>query len=226
MFSNYLKYLFLLAIPLSHCTQKSNNAAATETHAIISRNLPTPSTEKESTGLETATLAGGCFWKMDACYQQLKGIQKLAVGYGGGTTLNPTYSQVGTQKTGYAESIQLVFDPSVISYREILEIFWSLHDPTQFDREGNDVGNDYRSAVFYHTTTQLRMAEHVRDSLDQSGKFKSAIVTDITPITNFYKSEYYHQDYYNEEPWEPYSLSVVRPKVKHFEDVFGEKVKE
>ena len=225
MFPNFIKYLLLLAIPLSHCTQKSTSVASTDTHTAISRDLPAFSKGKDTTGLETATLAGGCFWKMDACYQQLKGIKKLAVGYGGGTMLNPTYTQVGTQKTGHAESIQLMFDPSVISYREILEIFWSLHDPTQFDREGNDVGNDYRSAVFYHTETQLKIAEKVRDSLDQSGMFKSAIVTEITPFSNFYKAEEYHQDYYNEHPWEPYNLSVVRPKVKHFEEVFSGKMK-
>ena len=223
---NFIKFIILLlTIPLSNGTQKSNNAASKDTHTAISRDLPTSSKEKDTIGLETATLAGGCFWKMDACYQQLKSIKKLAVGYGGGTTINPTYAQVGTQKTGHAECIQLVFDPSVISYQELLEIFWSLHDPTQFDREGNDVGNDYRSAVFYHTETQLKTAEKVRDSLDQSGKFKSAIVTEITPFSNFYKAEEYHQDYYNENPWEPYNLSVVRPKVKHFEEVFAGKMK-
>lgn len=170
--------------------------------------------------LEIATLAGGCFWKMDACYQQLKGIKKLAVGYGGGTVVNPTYEQVGTQKTGHAESIQLIYDPKIVNYRTILEVFWTIHDPTQFNREGNDVGNDYRSAVFYHNEKQREIAESVKDSLNKAQVFKKEIITEITPYTNFYKAEEYHQDYYNQHPTEIYCANVVSAKVKHFEEVF------
>jgi peptide-methionine (S)-S-oxide reductase len=179
----------------------------------------------DTSGLEVATLAGGCFWKMDACYQQVKGVEKLAVGYGGGTTKDPTYEEVGTQKTGHAESIQLIFDPKIISYREILDIYWNIHDPTQFNREGNDVGNDYRSAVFYHSEAQRKTAESVRDSLDKANFFRKSIITEIAPFTNFYKAEEYHQDYYNLNSFDMYCINVVRPKVKHFEEVFKGKMR-
>ena len=227
MLSQSFKIVVVLSILLGACSSKKSTTDGSSESPIttgsVSRELDLKSVD--SLGLEVATLAGGCFWKMDACYQQTKGVVSLAVGYGGGTTVNPTYEQVGTKKTGHAESIQLIFDPKIISYKEILDIFWHIHDPTQFDREGNDVGNDYRSAVFYHTERQQKIAERIKDSLDQSSTFKWAIVTEITPFLNFYKAEAYHQDYYNEHPYEPYTLNVVRPKVKHFEEEFKGKLK-
>ena len=203
-------------ILLIGCTRKSNTPS-------VSRDFD--ASLKDTSGLEVATLAGGCFWKMDACYQQTKGVQKLAVGYAGGTTDNPTYEQVGTQKTGHAETIQLVFDPKIITYREILEIFWNIHDASILNREGNDVGNDYRSAVFFHSDIQRKTAESVRDSLEKLPIFKEGIVTEITPFTNFYKAEDYHQNYYNQHPLEPYCFNVVRTKVSHFEEMFKSKIK-
>lgn len=204
----------LVALAISFCAEKP--AQKESQAASISRD--TEGVIPDS--LEVATLAGGCFWKMDACYQQVKGIKSLAVGYAGGTVKNPTYEQVGSQKTGHAESIKLVFDPKVVSYNTILDIFWSIHDPTQFNREGNDVGNDYRSVVFYHSDKQRQIAEAVKDSLNKAHAFKSEIITEIEPYKNFYKAEDYHQNYYNLHPTEVYCMSVVRAKVKHFEEKF------
>ena len=175
--------------------------------------------------LETATLAGGCFWKMDACYQQLNGVTQLAVGYAGGTKVDPTYEEVSSDRTGHAETIQVIFNPKIVSYKEILNVFWDIHDATRYNREGNDVGADYRSAVFFHSPQQEATAQAVKDSLDKSGTYSHPLVTEITAFTNFYKAEAYHQDYYNLNPNEPYTSSVVREKVTHFEDLYKAKLK-
>jgi peptide-methionine (S)-S-oxide reductase len=169
----------------------------------------------DSVGLETATLAGGCFWKMDACYQQLEGVKKVEVGYAGGQKVNPTYEEVCSDETGHAETVQVVFDPKVISFKQIIDIFWSIHDPTILNREGNDVGIDYRSEVFYRSEAQKETAQIVKDSLLKIGLY-SKIVTPISPYLNFYRAEEYHQDYYNLHPNESYTYNVVRLKVEHF----------
>jgi peptide-methionine (S)-S-oxide reductase len=193
-------------------------------NAVSSSHRMTPSVHSavltDSLGLETATLAGGCFWKMDACYQQLEGVKKVEVGYAGGHVVNPTYEQVSSDESGHAETVQVIFDPKVISFKQIIDIFWNIHDPTMLNREGNDVGMDYRSEVFYRSEAQKQTAEMVKDSLLKIGLW-SRIVTNISPYTNFYRAEEYHQDYYNLHPNEPYTSGVVKPKVDHFVEKYS-----
>lgn len=174
---------------------------------------------------EVATLAGGCFWKMDASYQQLKGVTKVEVGYAGGTKVNPTYEDVSTRTTGHAETVQVTFDSTIISYHDILEVYWEIHDATVLNQEGNDRGNDYRSAVFYRSESQKQEAETLLASLNKTLKYGRPLVTAIEPFKNFYKAEQYHQNYYNQHPNEPYTQNVVRKKVEHFEQVFKSKLK-
>ena len=195
---------------------KDANASQTGT-------IQTPMTQPKKT--EVATLAGGCFWKMDASYQQLKGVTKVEVGYAGGTKVNPTYEDVNTRTTGHAETVQVTFDPAIISYHDILEVYWEIHDATVLNQEGNDRGNDYRSAVFYRSESQKKEAETMLASLNKTLKYNRPLVTAIEPFKNFYVAEKYHQNYYNLHPNEPYTKNVVRKKVEHFEQVFKNKLK-
>jgi peptide-methionine (S)-S-oxide reductase len=205
---NIMKLAIVLLV-LSACTSAVTNSQSRMTPSVHTVVL------KDSTGLETATLAGGCFWKMDACYQQLEGVKKVEVGYAGGQKVNPTYEEVSSDETGHAETVQVVFDPKIISFKQIIDIFWSIHDPTTLNREGNDVGMDYRSEVFYRSEAQKQTAQIVKDSLLKIGLY-SKIVTPISPYINFYRAEEYHQDYYNLHPNESYTYNVVRLKVEHF----------
>ena len=154
--------------------------------------------EPES-GLATATFGNGCFWCTEAVFQQLKGVRSVASGYTGGSVKNPTYYQVCERTTGHAEALQITYDPKVISFDELLEVFWKTHDPTTLNRQGNDVGTQYRSAIFYHTDEQKRLAEHYKQKLDAAGLFPGPIVTEIVPFTEFFKAEDYHQNYYAPE---------------------------
>jgi peptide-methionine (S)-S-oxide reductase len=174
---------------------------------------------------DTATLANGCFWCTEAIFQQLKGVQKVTSGYSGGQIVNPTYKEVCTGTTGHAECIQIVFDPSQISFDELLEVFWQTHDPTTLNRQGNDEGPQYRSAVFYHNEEQKKKAEHYKTELGKSGAFNNPIVTEISPYINFYKAENYHQDYYNNNGSQPYCYFVIKPKLEKFQKVFKDKIK-
>lgn len=174
---------------------------------------------------DTATLANGCFWCTEAIFQQLKGVQKVTSGYSGGQVVNPTYKEVCTGTTGHAECIQIVFDPSQISFDELLEVFWQTHDPTTLNRQGNDEGPQYRSAVFYHNEEQKKKAELYKTELGKSGAFNNPIVTEISPYINFYKAENYHQDYYNNNGSQPYCYFVIKPKLEKFQKVFKDKVK-
>lgn len=176
-------------------------------------------------GLEVATLGGGCFWCTEAIYLDLKGVERVQSGYSGGYIDKPSYKQVTSGTTGHAEVIQFLYDPTVISYGEILEIFWSTHDPTTLNRQGNDVGPQYRSAVFYHSEEQKKEAEFYKNKLNESGAFNRPIVTEITPFTNFYVAEDYHQNYFNENGMQPYCQFVIRPKVEKFKKAFAEKLK-
>lgn len=178
-----------------------------------------------SAKLDTATFAAGCFWCVEAVFQDLKGVQSVVSGYSGGTVPNPTYNEVCTGTTGHAEACQIVYDPAVISYPELLEVFWKTHDPTTLDQQGNDVGTQYRSAIFYHNDEQRKLAEHYKKELDSSGAFDAPVVTEIAPFTNFYKAEAYHQNYYNDNGGQPYCMFVIRPKVEKFKKVFRDKLK-
>jgi len=174
---------------------------------------------------DTATLANGCFWCTEAIFQQLEGVLKVSSGYSGGHVVDPSYKEVTTGTTGHAECIQIIFDPSKISFDELLEVFWQTHDPTTLNRQGNDEGPQYRSAVFYHTQEQKELAEKYKAELNKSGAFKNPIVTEIAPFTSFYIAENYHQDYYNQNGSQPYCSYVIRPKLEKFQKVFKNKLK-
>lgn len=174
---------------------------------------------------ETITLGNGCFWCTEAIFQQVKGVTKVTSGYSGGHVVNPTYEQVCEKNTGHAEVLQVVFDSTQISVDEILEIFWQTHDPTTLNRQGNDVGPQYRSVVFYHNENQKARAEFFKKQLDASGAFPGKIVTAIEPFQNFYAAENYHQDYYNRNGNQPYCYFVIRPKLEKFEKAFKDKIK-
>ncbi len=181
----------------------------------------------DTSGLENAYLTGGCFWKMDACYQMLNGVKFVEVGYAGGTTKNPTYEQVGSRKTGHSETVHIMYDPKVVSYNTILKVFFNIHDASILDREGNDIGNDYRSEVFAVNAAQQKEAEQMIADIN-AGKEKAYsehVVTKVSPYKNFYRAEEYHQNYYNLHPDEGYTYGVVRLKVEHFKAMFGDKIK-
>jgi len=174
---------------------------------------------------DTATFGTGCFWCTEAVFQELKGVIKVTSGYMGGHVANPTYEEVCTGTTGHAECLQVVYDPGVISFDELLEVFWESHDPTQLNRQGNDVGTQYRSAIFYHSPEQKEKAEHYKTRLNQEGAYPKPIVTEVTPAGAFYAAEDYHQNYYNSHGSQPYCYLVIRPKVEKFEKVFKDKLK-
>lgn len=176
-------------------------------------------------GLAIATFGSGCFWCTEAVFQHLKGVHSVVSGYSGGTVKNPTYQQVCTGTTGHAESIQVTYDPAVVSYEELLEVFWQTHDPTTQDRQGNDVGTQYRSVIFYHTDTQQRLAAEYKKKLDNSGAFNAPIVTKIVPFTEFFSAEDYHQNYYNQNSRQPYCRVVIGPKLAKLKKVFQSKLK-
>jgi peptide-methionine (S)-S-oxide reductase len=176
-------------------------------------------------GLQVATFGNGCFWCTEAIFQDVDGVEKVESGYMGGTTKNPTYKQVCTGETGHAEVIQLTYDPKKVTYDELLEIFWKTHDPTTLNRQGADVGTQYRSAVFYHTDEQKRLAEKYKKALTDEKVFDQPIVTEITRASVFYKAEDYHQNYYNLNGSAPYCAHVIQPKVEKFKKVFKEKLK-
>jgi len=163
-------------------------------------------------GLEKATLGGGCFWCTEAVFQRLKGVKSVVPGYAGGGKSNPTYEEVCSGKTGHAQVIQITFDPEEISYEELLDVFWQTHDPTSLDRQGADVGSQYRSAIFYHNENQHKAAEKSKKELMK--KLSKPVVTEIVPFTKFYEAENYHHDYYNKNPVAPYCLFVIKPKLK------------
>ena len=181
--------------------------------------------ETDSGNCERATFGSGCFWCTEAVFQQLKGVRSAVSGYSGGRVKNPTYRQVSTGTTGHAEVIQVNYDPEVISFEELLEVFWQTHDPTTLNRQGNDEGTQYRSAIFYHSDEQRRLAEHYKQKLDESGAFDRPIVTEIVPFTEFYRAESYHQNYYDENPYQPYCSMVIRPKLEKVKKVFKDKLK-
>lgn len=175
--------------------------------------------------LETATLGGGCFWCTEAVFVRLKGVVRAVPGYSGGDTENPTYEQVSTGKTGHAEVTQVTFDPSVISFRQILEVFFSTHDPTTRNRQGADVGTQYRSIIFYHTERQREEAEAYIKELEASGRYKAPIVTELKPFRVFYEAEEYHKSYYERNRDTAYSRLVINPKVHKMKE-FRETVRE
>jgi peptide-methionine (S)-S-oxide reductase len=179
----------------------------------------------KNTDLETATLGAGCFWCVEAIFERVKGVEEVLSGYSGGKIANPTYREVSSGLTGHAEVVQVRFDPTVISYAKILEIFFKTHNPTMLNRQGADVGTQYRSAIFYHSEDQKSIAYDVKNMLSRAAIWNDPIVTEITPFTAFYKAEDYHQNYLENNTKQPYCQMVILPKIDKFEKLFEEYLK-
>lgn len=175
--------------------------------------------------LELATFASGCFWCIEAIFQRIEGVEKVVSGYSGGHVKNPTYKEICQGTTGHAEVCQLSYNPNIVSFEELLEVFWQTHDPTTLNRQGNDVGTQYRSAVFYHNDEQKALAIKYKEKLDESGAFRNQIVTEINAYKNMYVAEDYHQNYFNENGSQPYCSFIIQPKVEKFEKIFKDKLK-
>ena len=180
---------------------------------------------RSNDGLQIATLAGGCFWCLEAVYNELRGVDSVVSGYAGGKVPNPTYEAVCSETTGHAEVVQIAFDPDAVSFRELLEVFFTLHDPTTLNRQGNDVGTQYRSAIFYHDEEQRLISEDVIEEMTVAGLWDDPIVTEVTALDAFYEAEEYHQRYFEKNPFQPYCFVVVRPKVSKFRKKFVSKLK-
>jgi len=210
----FLSLLLIVVACADATTRQANTAAIAPTDA-----------ELQATGLETATFASGCFWCTEAVFERVKGVNKVLSGYAGGKEKNPTYEQVSAGQTGHAESVQVYYDPKVVTYPELLEVFFATHDPTTLNRQGPDIGKQYRSAIFFRNTTEQQQAQDYIKKLDATGKYKNRIVTEVKPFTAFYTAENYHQDYYVHNPDNPYIISVTQPKVLKFEKEFKHKLK-
>lgn len=175
--------------------------------------------------METATLAGGCFWCLEAAFQELRGVASVEPGYAGGWVEHPTYEEVCTGTTGHAEAVQIRFDSRELSYRELLEVFFTIHDPTTLNRQGPDVGTQYRSAIFYHTAEQERTARELMAELEAAGLWDKPLVTEVVPLVAFYPAEAYHRDYYRSNPDQPYCRAVIAPKVAKLRSLYRDKLK-
>jgi len=180
----------------------------------------------EMNNLEIATIGGGCFWCIEAVFQELKGVEKVESGYAQGDVKNPSYKEVGTGSTGHNEVVRVYFNPKIVSFVEVLEVFFTVHDPTTLNRQGNDVGTQYRSGIYFHNAEQEKTANEIIDKLNQSGAYNSLIVTEVEEVGDFYIAEQYHQDYYSLNSSQPYCAMVVKPKVDKFKKVFADRVKE
>jgi len=181
--------------------------------------------DSTSNKVDTATFGGGCFWCVEAVYVELKGVASVMPGYSGGARPNPTYEQVCSGGTGHAEVIQVTYDPAVLSFDELLEVFWTVHDPTTLNRQGNDIGTQYRSVIFYHNDDQKQKAEFYKKRLNDSGAYSNPVVTEITASKAFFPAEDYHKNYFANNPNQPYCTFVVQPKVEKFRKVFKDKLK-
>lgn len=178
-----------------------------------------------SHGRDVATLGGGCFWCTEAVFSELKGVERVESGYAGGRATNPSYEQVCSGSTGHAEVVQITYDPAVISYRDILHIFFTVHDPTTLNRQGADVGTQYRSVVLYHDPEQKQAAEETIKEISEAKIWPNPIVTEVVPFTAFYKAEDYHQEYFKKNPWQGYCMAVVAPKVSKFRKKYQDRLK-
>jgi peptide-methionine (S)-S-oxide reductase len=214
-----MKIIMLTAILFSAISLVSCNQSSSQNIAMREEIIPA------GVRTDTATFGTGCFWCTEAVFQELKGVLKVTSGYSGGTVKNPSYEDVCSGTTGHAECLQIIYDPKVISFDELLEVFWEAHDPTTLNRQGNDVGTQYRSVIFYHDAEQKKKSEDYKAKLDKSGAYSNPIVTEITPFSQFYAAENYHQDYYRLHGSQPYCSFVIRPKVEKFEKVFKNKLK-
>jgi len=216
-FGYIIPILFMYFFTSSSCDKPETNGHSEKKTEIGETN--------NMDSLQIATFGSGCFWCTEAIFERLNGVVKVESGYSGGTVENPTYEEVCTGTTGHAEVTQITYDPSIITFDELLEVFWKTHDPTTLNRQGNDVGTQYRSVIFFHNEEQKDLAEKYKAELDKSGVWDNPIVTEISPFTKFYSAEKYHQDYYNNNPNQGYCSFVITPKVEKFEKVFKDKLK-
>ena len=214
-----MKIIMLTAFLCSAISLVSCNQSSSQNIVMTEETIPI------GIKTDTATFGTGCFWCTEAVFQELKGVLKVTSGYSGGNVKNPSYEAVCTGTTGHAECLQIVYDPKVISFDELLEVFWEVHDPTTLNRQGNDVGTQYRSVIFYHNAEQKKKAEEYKYKLDKSGAYNNPVVTEISSFDKFYAAEDYHQDYYRLHGSQPYCTFVIRPKVEKFEKVFKNKIK-
>lgn len=213
--SNVLSIFVIGVSALASCIESRNQNKSMKDDIIAEHPAST----------DTATFGTGCFWCTEAIFQRLKGVIKVVSGYSGGSVVNPTYDEVCTGKTGHAEVCQIEYDPNVISYDELLKVFWKVHDPTTLNKQGNDVGPQYRSVVFYHDDAQKAKAEHYKMALDSAGAFSGPVVTAIEPYRNFYSAEAYHQNYFNNNSGQAYCHFVIQPKLDKFEKAFQDQLK-
>ncbi len=221
---NLMKYclpLFLMMLQLQACAQKDHKYEQSKTFKEMNNTESKGTNAKE----ETATFGAGCYWCTEAQFQQLEGVRLVESGFSGGQVDNPTYKQVCTGTTGHAEVCNIYYDPSVITFDELLAAFWTCHDPTTLNRQGNDVGTQYRSAIFYHNEEQKQKAIAYKAKLNEEKAWDKPVVTQIAPFTKFYKADDYHQDYYNNNKNQSYCQYVVGPKVEKFKKVFKDKLK-
>jgi peptide-methionine (S)-S-oxide reductase len=207
--------LFLVLITVSACAQSKHNDIT----------QPMKSEQTDNSKLDTATLGGGCFWCTEAQYQLLDGVVSVNSGYSGGSIKNPSYKEVCNGTTGHAEVVQVAYDTDKLNYADVLQAFFLAHDPTQLNRQGNDIGTQYRSVIYYNSDEQKKIAEQIKNDLEKSGAYNDPIVTEISPLINFYKAEDYHQNYFNQNGEESYCRFVVAPKVEKFKKVFKDKLK-
>jgi peptide-methionine (S)-S-oxide reductase len=208
-------FIFSAFISLTSCANKKTNNIMND--PIVPNN--------QATNTDTVTFGTGCFWCTEAIFQQVEGVLSVESGYSGGHVKNPTYEQIGSGATGHAECLNIVYDSTKVTYDELLEIFWQTHDPTTLNRQGNDIGPQYRSVIFYRNNQQKEIAEKYKAALDKSGAFSRPIVTTLEPMTMFYKAENYHQNYYNQNGNQPYCQFVIKPKLEKFQKVFKDKMK-
>jgi len=225
----YKKFFLFTVLILSGCNSNTKNNLSTADVNLAAGNesAKTKIEEKmdDQNKYQVATFGAGCFWCTEAVFQRLKGVVNVESGYSGGTVPNPTYEQVCTGSTGHAEVSQITFDPELISYAELLQVFWKTHDPTTLNRQGNDTGTQYRSVIYYHNDEQKKLAEEYKRELDSAKIWNDPIVTEISPFKIFYKAEDYHQDYYNRNGSQPYCTFVITPKIEKFKKVFADKLK-
>lgn len=210
-----LEIIFYFFLLFNSCNQSEVENKKTDANNSIMKN--------DSHSI--ATFGAGCFWCIETLFEKLNGVHSVVSGYAGGNVANPTYEEVCSGTTGHAEVCQITYDSTIIRYETLLKIFWEIHDPTTLNRQGNDVGTQYRSVIFYSDENQKSLAEYFKTELDKSGAFKNPIVTEISPLPLFYKAEDYHQNYYERNPNQGYCVFVIKPKIDKFEKVFKDKIK-
>lgn len=223
----HLLLLMFLGLTSTGCSLSSDSNARQKHHdesSVLQTSNEMKNQDQENQNHEVATLGGGCFWCLEAVFQEIKGVVKVESGYSGGHVANPTYRQVCTGNTGHAEVVQITFDPAVLPYETLLKVFFSVHDPTTLNRQGADVGTQYRSVIFYHDETQKAIAEKVVKEF-ASQVWDDPIVTEISPFTAFYKAEDYHQNYYRNNPEQGYCRIVINPKLEKFRKMYAELLK-